>query len=108
MCVLHRLIPRAVLLTPKVDPNPTFPSFLPNPTPNPTPTPTPNPNPNPNAGGFTEGQLEEMGYKGGEGDEDFKYASIPNLFMRRMQRTVSRVSTQVGWRRTRLGCLGWG
>jgi len=47
-------------------------------------------------GGFTEGQLEEMGYKGGEGDEDFKYASIPNLFMRRMQRTVSRVSTQAG------------
>jgi hypothetical protein len=47
-------------------------------------------------GGFTEGQLEEMGYKGGEGDEDFRYASIPNLFMRRIQRTVSRVSTQVG------------
>jgi hypothetical protein len=48
-------------------------------------------------GGFTEGQLEEMGYKGGEGDEDFRYASIPNLFMRRIQRTVSRVSTQVRW-----------
>jgi len=43
------------------------------------------------AGGFTEGQLEEMGYKGKVEDPNL---GLPSIFVNRLKRTVARVGTR--------------
>mmetsp|Transcript_49837 Transcript_49837/g.92850 ORF Transcript_49837/g.92850 Transcript_49837/m.92850 type:complete len:140 (+) Transcript_49837:92-511(+) len=55
------------------------------------------------AGGFTEGQLEEMGYKGRIDDN---IVSMPNIFVKRLARTVARVKT-LDSKRLRPGLNFW-
>eukprot|EP00240_Pyramimonas_obovata_P000541 CAMPEP_0118921504 /NCGR_PEP_ID=MMETSP1169-20130426/754_1 /TAXON_ID=36882 /ORGANISM="Pyramimonas obovata, Strain CCMP722" /LENGTH=538 /DNA_ID=CAMNT_0006862233 /DNA_START=234 /DNA_END=1850 /DNA_ORIENTATION=- len=43
------------------------------------------------AGGFTEGQLQEMGYKGKAATDP---KELPTIFVSRLQRTVARVATR--------------
>ena len=43
------------------------------------------------SGGFTEGQLEEMGYKGEIEDPNL---GLPSIFVSRLKRTVARVGTR--------------
>jgi len=46
--------------------------------------------------GFTEAQLDDMGYKGTEDEDEknFVIPELPSFFMKRMQRTIARVQTR--------------
>ncbi|KAK3260586.1 hypothetical protein CYMTET_30466 [Cymbomonas tetramitiformis] len=43
-------------------------------------------------GGFTEGQLDEMGYKGSKAEED-EVVALPKFFERQLRRTIVRRAT---------------